>query len=257
MLKRYVALDCDGVILRNHPVHTHVAQRAQAYVAKKLSIAPQLAANINRELYEATGHTLLGLQKMGVPAPLREYNEYVYSSIDYNALLHDLHITHAEDAANLAALLNTCDATDVTPIVFSNNPYNHNVEILTHLLKDYPQYRDKLCTVVNTYIANHLKPEREAYDALDRLYRPSHVTFVDDKMLNLVPAMGRPHWHSVLIQSSPPASASATITRDASPATIQLYDRLTIAPSLRQLACPACLVSSSHLQRMSATQSRI
>lgn len=231
-MKRYCAIDFDGVILRNHPVHTYVSHRCNMFVAKKLSVSLERAKEKNRELYTTTGHTLLGLKKLGVKTSLKEFNSFVYTELDYATVFKDMHLTHQEDIDGLDALLKTCRKEQITPFVFSNAPnvYVHN--ILKHMT-DHPKSTIESQELISRlYASQHitrdlLKPDKDAYTAIERAFSPlmsirqrnqelptslfkdyNTFIFVDDSLQNLLPTLIRPNWYGVHISPRAPVSST-------------------------------------------------
>lgn len=219
-MKRYCAIDFDGVILRNHPVHTVVSNRCNQFVGKKLSLPNLEKAKLkNKELYSATGHTLLGLKKLGVKTSLKEFNDYVYGDMDYGALFENMHLTHQEDIDGLDTMLLACHNENVIPFIFSNAPnvFAHNV--LKHM-SQHPKATVQTHELINRLHASQhitkdlLKPDKDAYTAIERAYTGAAATspratfiFVDDSLVNLLPTLIRPNWQGVLVSAAQGAKA--------------------------------------------------
>lgn len=212
-MKRFCAIDFDGVILRNHPIQTIVAKRCNAFVAKKMSLEAPRAEAKNKELYETTGHTLLGLKKIGVRTSLKEFNEFVYNHINYEEELANFEHTHYADIDGLDSLLHVCHDENITPFVFSNAPSTYVYEILKRMAKT-PHLINHLHTA-DQVTKDLLKPDKDAYHAIERNftgknpYRPASFIFIDDKLNNLLPTLIRPNWQGILIAPHHPVNITS------------------------------------------------
>lgn len=228
-MKRYCAIDFDGVVLRNHSVHAHVAGRCAAYVGRKLRLDAERAAARNKELYETHGHTLLGLQKAGVSASLKDFNEFVYSDIDYAHELEGLASTHARDIDGLDALLQACEERMMEPFVFSNAPAFYVDAILQHMARHArDSSRINRLTSVDTVTKDLLKPDPGAYAAVNRALGPASFLFLDDRLQNILPTLVRANWTGVLVTERVPMSSTMVHTTPSLLALARNMDRVVL-----------------------------
>lgn len=187
-----VLLDFDGVVLKKSPLLKTVIHRCNRYVQKHLGIKnPAMVEEVNRQLYESCGHTVLGLNRMGVPASVAEFNKHVYDFIELP--------TVPWDASEVEQLYKACMDMDASLHIFSNAPDGWVKPLLraagSPVLMEIPT----LSCVTNTL----LKPQGPAYDAVEDIVRADRYVFVDDKLINLLPVCKRPSWSPVLFSNSP------------------------------------------------------
>jgi FMN phosphatase YigB (HAD superfamily) len=195
----HCAIDFDGVVLRRHPIQAVVAQRCAAFVSRKLRLSTDRAQQKNRELYETAGHTVLGLRRLSVLVSVAEFNTFVYRDLDYDGLLTDVARTHADDIRGLELVLQACQATSLRPVIFSNAPSEYVRRVLKSMVGDKIEGIE---LTTDGATRNLLKPDQEAYDAVDRALGRAPITLVDDSLVNLVPTFIRGNWTAVLVSPS-------------------------------------------------------
>lgn len=223
-MARVCLLDFDGVILRKHPVHTLVQKRCEAYVGKKLKLGPKQAALVNKQLYEAHGHTVLGLRSLGCASDMLEFNKAVYQSIDYRANFDGCFSPDDPQVLDVVSMLESCAANEVTPFVFSNAPDFYCSEILHYMGITSSRARSQVsrlhvlpvCTSDGTPL---LKPCADTYDSVNEILgvRPGHdtVCFVDDKLVNLVPSTKASiGWTGYLLEPNACAGRGSSLARN-------------------------------------------
>lgn len=223
-MARVCLLDFDGVILRKHQVHSVVQKRCEAYVAKKLKLGPKEAALVNRQLYESCGHTVVGLGHMGLACDVDEFNKYVYHGIDYKAAFEGCFEPTDPTVLDVVALLQRCGASDCAPFVFSNAPDYYCSEILHYMGKSSANARRQLSNLHVLSTGNSeigkplLKPCVQTYDAVNELLGvypgngKDNVLFVDDKLINLMPATRkRVGWSCFLFDSAVDSDCSTQL----------------------------------------------
>lgn len=202
---RYCMLDFDGVVLRKHAVHPLVARRCAQFVSEALRIPLPKAELLNRELYEAGGHTAAGLCTLGHAVSLADFNDFVYGGLDYR-MFDDIWHTHRPDIASLQALLRACREHDIMPLVFSNAPDEYCYEVLDRMAADPDTGR--ACPLITSLVAcqslcsGGLKPARAAYEAVERGLGGdlgAGFVLVDDKLANLTALSGSGSWTRVLL----------------------------------------------------------
>ena len=190
MQRKVVLLDFDGVVLKNHPIHRTVGMKCRTYLQKYVPIRdPIKASELNRHLYESTGHTLTGLKELGYPVSINEFNNYVYDNIDYSQL-KDLKQTNKSDIDDFRKLKHWCKTNEIKSYIFSNAPWQWCDTILKRM-------GENDIDVLNTFCL--LKPNGKLYDAVEHLFPDHKFYFIDDKMSNLVPVMPRKNWIKILM----------------------------------------------------------
>ena len=186
-----ILLDFDGVILRRHPVHDTVAVRCKSFVQNCIPIRnPVRVQKLNQEMYEAYGHTVLGLQSLGYPVTTQEFNDYVYTGLNLSSL-QNVRDTHERDISRVNKLLNTVkDMPNVRVKLFSNAPETWCYTVLDMM---------GITPIERLPLQEYLKPEEAAYNLVESL-NPDAETFffVDDKVTNFKNIMDRPHWKKLL-----------------------------------------------------------
>lgn len=165
-------LDIDGVLIRDSVLLDHVKHNIIKYVNRKLPGTPP-SAKLNSLLYRAYGHTAKGLQKeFGIDT--RDFDSYVYNQKVINHLYDFL--DSSEEFREDVRLLRKC-GREIE--LFSNAPLNWSEPVREAIgLTERPSV--------------YSKPDIESYLAVNRGGDP--VTFVDDKMCNLMPALFFPNW---------------------------------------------------------------
>lgn len=192
-------LDFDGVLLRNHPIYDTISHRCQTFAQRYAPIRnPIKMGQINREMYECYGHTVLGLRALGYKVSLNEFNHHVYNNIDFKSL-NDVRYTHKGDIRQVKNMLQRVkheelygDNKDnkVTIRLMSNAPDTWCETVLDMMGLDQIEKVQTLC---------YLKPEQNCYEFVERQY-PEERNFilVDDKMINFKGVMQRPTWNKIL-----------------------------------------------------------
>ena len=171
-------LDIDGVLIRDHVLLDHVKHNIIKYVNRKLPGTPP-SAKLNSLLYRAYGHTAKGLQReFGIDT--RDFDAYVYNQKVINHLYDFL--DSSEEFREDVKLLRQYDGQIE---LFSNAPLNWSEPV-----------REAIgCDIVTKKPSVYSKPDIESYLAVDN--GGDQITFVDDKMCNLMPALFFPNWTPV------------------------------------------------------------
>ena len=185
-------LDFDGVLLRNHPIYHTVSARCQSFAQRYVPVRnPIKTAQINKEMYECYGHTVLGLRAIGYKVSVNEFNHHVYNNIDFKSL-GTVRETHKKDIRQVKEMLQRVknDGDNVMIRLMSNAPDNWCETVLDMMGLDQIEKVQTPC---------YLKPEQSCYEYVERQY-PDERSFilVDDKMINFKGVMQRPTWNKVL-----------------------------------------------------------
>ncbi len=167
-------LDIDGVLIRDNVLLDHVKHNIIKYVNRKLPGTPP-SAKINSLLYRAYGHTAKGLQKE-FSIDTRDFDFYVYNPKVINHLYDFLDSSEEfkEDVKHLRQYNGHIE-------LFSNAPLEWSEPVREAIGRD----------IVKVKPSVYFKPDIESYLAVDD---GEPVTFVDDKMCNLMPALFFPNW---------------------------------------------------------------
>ena len=176
-------LDVDGVLIRDQVLLDHVKNNVVRYVNKKLP-GMKRHEKINNLLYKAYGHTGIGIEReFGIDTS--DFNDYVYNRY-LLAHLHD-YITHDESFKKDAFIIKRMCDHGKSITFFSNAPR---------------VWTDPIREAIDLRIGNgdgYLKPNMESYIS----FGCDPITFVDDKMCNLVPTAFLPNWTPVHFTSKP------------------------------------------------------
>jgi FMN phosphatase YigB (HAD superfamily) len=188
-------LDFDGVVLRNHPAHKHIAQRCTSFVNKHVPFYnPLKAVDLNKCLYTTYGHTLKGLQKINSNVSAQEFNASVYGYFPYTKYFSDIKSTHAQDIKDIQKLLFQCQEINTPVYIFSNSPDEWCNTIMEFMGLSLPPSTRMLC-------ADHLKPEIECYSKIENAFNNYKLVFVDDSFINFKNIMDSSRWIKVYMSS--------------------------------------------------------
>lgn len=195
-----ILLDFDGVVLKNHPSHRYVAKQCEAFVQKYIkSKDAHVIHTVNKGLYQSSGHTVLGLRKMGYDVSFDEFNDYVYSKVKYCRVFDYLYRYHTQDCQEL---MEFCERykriTKYGPLhdalgiyIASNAPDEWCFNILENMGIDMSIIqRDGFSSY------GYVKPQSEFYDIVRNRIDADKYIFVDDSISNLLPIANDDQWTS-------------------------------------------------------------
>jgi hypothetical protein len=178
--KRVTLLDFDGVLYKNPKASWYIAKRSAEFVRKVMKVPQQQSENINMSLYQTYGHTVLGLQKLGYPVTLQDFDDFIYDNMPYTVF---------RDA--------TIPELPPSTYVFSNAPSEYIDKIAQ---KKMPNIRD--LNLLN--VKEPLKPKKWVYEQLTSVFPDHQIFFVDDSMINFTHSMDMPNWVNVLYVDGSP-----------------------------------------------------
>lgn len=210
MVNKSLLLDFDGVVFKKHRLHDVVGYRCEQFVKKYININhhPTLK-EMNKSLYESTGHTLSGMHKLGYDISFEDFNKYVYKDIDYRKELSELHSYHYRDINSMRKLMkNYKDVYDIK--IFSNAPdeWCNNISwILFGIM---------IPTTYN-YTGNILKPNSQCYELIEKNINQEEYIFVDDKINNLINTPQNGKWHNIWMNPDTPVmkiNSNTTLIRN-------------------------------------------
>lgn len=200
-MRKVVLLDFDGVVLKNHAANVQVSKRAGIYTwrATKRQLGFRQASELCRNVYIGYGHTVKGLQEIGVSASLAEYNNFVYSTIDYKKL-REVNNTFEE----VRKLSTYCQQNDIETYMFTNAPYSWVENMLQDeydIISHFPDVRRYVGVSSDDEV--YLKPGKHIYDAItDKFQGYKQIIFVDDSASNFKPCVKNSLWTNVLYCTS-------------------------------------------------------
>ena len=188
--KRVVLLDFDGVILKKNGAHNKVTQKCESFVNRYVKFSDRGALeNFTAHLYKSSGHTLLGLRKMGYEIPVSEFNELVYKPefcahvkpsaadiLEMRIFCHEFKEMLRRNQSNQS---NTIYITSNAPDIWCKT-------ILSSMV-DSTDFN--LFQMIGSSELDVLKPEEEFYKRIhDKIQATSYI-FVDDSIVNLEPLL--------------------------------------------------------------------
>jgi FMN phosphatase YigB (HAD superfamily) len=201
--KRVLLLDYDGVVLRNNVANSLVSKRAGLYTRNVISIKnnfmvdTKASSDLCFNLYKGYGHTLSGLNAVGINQPsvsLKNYNNFVYSCIDYE----ELQLTN-NDMNDVKQVVDFCQKKNINLYMFSNSP-KYWIHQTLGKEKELTRYIIDIRDVLNIRDddATMLKPKPAIYDLIDEMFRDTNIVFLDDSACNFQSTLTRPNWTNVL-----------------------------------------------------------
>jgi FMN phosphatase YigB (HAD superfamily) len=193
-MSKVCLLDFDGVILKHKGGLEAVSKRCQTYVQKQTKIRDKdTVKRLNKHLYESTGHTALGLKKLGYDVSIKEFNKYVYD-LDYQETFKDLTVSHKTGIETLKKFKQLCAEQNIPLHIFSAAPYiwcENILKIMGNGVEDI--------SILGSVTNQFLKPQIECYQVIEKQFQNSNLVFVDDKLMNLLPIYGNPKWNTFLL----------------------------------------------------------
>lgn len=182
-MNQAVLLDMDGVILNNKQIHKHISNRCNKFVSNVTNINnPIKVQALNKHLYESTGHTVIGLNKLGYDITIKNFNDYIYRDT------HIIDNIDKKDIDQLSKFKDKCDDQNIELYIFSNASYDWCRNILDKMNIDVPIFNNN----------NYLKPNVRAYINIQNFFEDKQILFVDDKMINLLPVINNKKWKTYL-----------------------------------------------------------
>lgn len=192
--RKTILLDFDGVVLKKSSAYSLVVNRCEQYVNRFVNIRnPVKVKELNKQLYETYGHTVLGLRNIGFDVTPEEFNRFVYGYFD-KTYFRDVRPENYQHIKDFKKLVEKLQETETPFYIFSNAP---DIWCKTVLMEMDPSFSkiETLADITN----KHLKPEVSCFDAIENILPSDHdIWFVDDKMQNMSTIMNRPRWKKLL-----------------------------------------------------------
>lgn len=196
-MSKTLLLDFDGVILKNKVIERKLSRKIERYCGDTLKIDnKRLSRKMNRELYLSSGHSLLGLKKIGVPQSLKQFNEKIYN-FNYNELYENITDENIEDIRKIIDLKLFCQSQDISLKIWSNSPSQwcrSLINYMTHELSGMEIVDNQNCIYL-------LKPEKDSYEYIEYKCRGDIIFFVDDKLSNFFNVLNNRKWVSIYYTS--------------------------------------------------------
>ena len=190
-MQRVLLLDFDGVVCNHTRASYEIAKRSQDFVKKVVNVKTDRDARLlNTHLYKTYGHTAVGLQKMGYKVSPKDFNDFVYSSLNYEDLFKDLKANHRKDIADLQYTSQLCKEKGVPIFIFSNAPRDWCYNIIDSMLDD-----SMWINMIDNQ--NDLKPSFVLYENISYKFKECKIVFVDDQIINFSWTLNNPQWTNV------------------------------------------------------------
>lgn len=179
-------LDLDGVVFRHPAAFARIHARVTKFVATRV---PNTCAHmeVHEALYRSHGHTLLGLRDtLGDTSTIAEFNRFVFDAAFIEEVRRIPRPNETElHSAAVRRLVAFATQRHVDVYIFTNAPRNWVNYALstTGLASTFEPQR-----VLVGEELGYLKPQHEAYAAVEERVRAARITFVDDSLINLVSA---------------------------------------------------------------------
>lgn len=184
-MKKTLLLDFDGVVLRDHLATKLVSIRATSYVKRLTKVNNRDAAIINKYLYKSFGHTVTGLNKIGYPATMADYNKSVYNHIDYTLIASRI------DKLAIYTLLDQCRRYGIKVMLFTNSPPCWHENIMARIPLPYKIETVDMC--------ERLKPDPQVYMDIEKTHKDHKLYFVDDNFTNFASyTLFKPNWVNIM-----------------------------------------------------------
>lgn len=209
MMKKVVLIDFDGVVLRNKIADAKVAKRAGIYTWKNINqhkssqnchriLTLSQAEDVCYNLYKGYGHTVLGLQGIGLSqCNIKDFNRIVYDTLDYPTIRKSNNMFD-----DVRKLINYCHESHHDMFMFSNAPFRWMSNVLKDdedILIAIEDIRKRL--EIDENDERCLKPNQYIYDVITSSFPKENIVFVDDNINNIKPVMDKLTWTNILIST--------------------------------------------------------
>lgn len=195
---RALLLDLDGVVFRHPAAFARVHAQVAAFVRSR-----GVTAEAHERLYREHGHTLLGLRSLGDPSTVADFNREVFDA----AFLEEVRRMPRPDdterhSASVRRLVARARSRGSAVYIFTNAPRSWvNLALsVTGLGATFEEGDLLICEEMG-----FLKPQAEAYRAVEERTGASSFLLVDDSAINLL-ACSVPTWLPILFDPKPTCS---------------------------------------------------
>jgi FMN phosphatase YigB (HAD superfamily) len=182
-------LDFDGVVVRNERIGAIVKDRSESFIAKKYNLTKSQSARVNRVFYKTHGHTAIGVDPENYKQHVLEYNDYVFSNLDYSLLRAYITPTDVRSLRNVVSHKKRYG-------LFTNAPISwcENMCALAHI--DLYDFIDPSSCFTSD--EGLIKPKKEIYDHVEESLE-NNIYFIDDSAINLEAVGDRDRWSTTLL----------------------------------------------------------
>lgn len=206
-MRNLVLVDFDGVVLKstNNQVSQFVKHKVNAYVQRKTKLHNKDLVNaFNAEVYQAHGHTVLGLRKHGIKCDVAEFNHWVYSDFHGRREL----CMSSEERCDWLKFMDDMEECDLDVRFYSNA----SISWIKHFVGQ--DYKDEMFDFMNHVSATrhhsssdeYLKPARSVYELVMSMYPRRMYYLLDDKLINFCHIAADPRWIKLWISGVSSAS---------------------------------------------------
>lgn len=198
--KSNLLLDFDGVVIRNERIAAIVKNKSESFIAKKYNLTKSQSARVNRVFYKTHGHTAIGVDPNNYKQHVLEYNDYVFSDMEYSLLREYITPTDVRSLRNVVSLKRKY-------ALFTNAPISwcENMCALAHV--DLYDFIDpSRCFASDEGL---IKPKKEIYDRVEESLE-NHIYFIDDSAINLEAVRDRDRWSTTLLRPDEDLSSRLT-----------------------------------------------
>jgi FMN phosphatase YigB (HAD superfamily) len=189
-----ILLDFDGVVIDNNHINKYITHKSIQFIQKKYHKGYKKATVLNKQLYSSCGHTAIGIDSDNYKQNVLDYNEYVFSNINYDEIRNLL--VHA-DLIHMKKLCNYSFKFGL----FTNAPIEWCENILMLANVDLYEVMDgDLCFSSNEGL---VKPKKESYKNVEsKLYNVDKIHFIDDNKMNFKEIIENEKWSTHWLNTS-------------------------------------------------------
>lgn len=194
-------LDFDGVVIRNERIAAIIKDKSESFIAKKYNLTKSQSARVNRVFYKTHGHTAIGVDPENYKQHVLEYNDYVFSELDYSRLRAYITPTDVRSLRNVVSLKRRYG-------LFTNAPISwcENMCVLAHV--DLYDFIDpSRCFTSDEGL---IKPKKDVYDHVEESTLENLIYFIDDSAINLEAVRDRDRWSTTLLRPDEDLSSRLT-----------------------------------------------
>lgn len=191
--------DFDGVLIKNSKLESIIEDKSVEFISKRLHNPPN-PKELNRDFYRNFGHTAIGLkyhvkkkhklQQIDCNEYIDDYNEYVFSNINYNDLKTYI---SKDDRAHMKRIFTITDTYHQKKNVgiFTNAPSTWCENIA--MLMDFDIYEHVNEDFMFTSNEGLVKPILSSYNNVEEKIN-TDILFIDDSIQNLLPILYNDRW---------------------------------------------------------------
>jgi FMN phosphatase YigB (HAD superfamily) len=190
--------DFDGVLIKNPKLENIIENKSIEFVSKQLHNPPN-PKELNKNFYRNFGHTAIGLkhfyerkQNINVKDFIYDYNEYVFSNINYNELKS---LITNDDRVHMNRLFTITGHKKENVGIFTNAPSSWCENIA--MLMDIDIYEHVNEDFMFTSNEGLVKPLQNAYNKVEQKMN-TDILFIDDSIQNLLPILYSDRWNVYL-----------------------------------------------------------